>query len=371
MSDDKSFTKTLTDVLSKALGKPIVGADYRVEQLHGGTLGTVKCFSGTAKAADGEMLPYRVVQKTQKKWDRPGDPDSWRREYDLAVSDFSTSFSGAFCRPLMCYSAALKNGETELWMAYVNGVSGSGLTTEMLEQAAEALGRFQGWLYQNPYKLQKLSCLSDTGFFEREHEQWHQQTYDYEFLCSEECRLPQQVRQMLRDNPWDNGKTIEYNYLRSPVCDLPERLKQMLIGIDDDRSAIFDKLRQLPVVFCHRDFWLENLFYTNEGIVLIDWDSAGFGCLGEDIASLIADDTESDCLHDYYRRLIPAYRRGLSPYMALPAPENSCIWEMMVLKFGYRILQSYLFAEAPDVKQQAADRLQKLYEMRSMQIENC
>lgn len=367
----ESFKVALTEVLAKAFGETIVEAGYQTKQLHGGTLGDVKLVSGMAQTADGSALCYRLVQKTQKKWERPGDPDSWRREYALAASDFASLFSDALCRPPACYRAALNGDETEIWMAYIDGVSGSGLTLGMLEQAAEALGRLQGRLYQHPEKLQTLCCLSDTGFLEREHAQWHRQTFDYAYLCSEQCLMPPHVRRLLRSNPWDNGKSIEYNYLRSDACDLPEHLKQLLIGIDDDRSAIFGKLRQLPVVFCHRDFWLENIFYTNEGIVLIDWDGAGFGCLGEDIASLIADDTETVCLHDYYRRLIPAYRRGLSPYINLPPVEDSCVWELILLKFGYRILQSYLFSEAPDVKQQAADRLQKLYEMRSLQIENC
>lgn len=370
MENENRLSKTILDVLSKVLGKQIIDADYQTKKLHGGTLGDVKLVSGIAKTADEAELPYRIVQKRQKKWMRPGDPDSWRREYDLAVSDFGSVFSDMLYWPV-CYSAALNNDETEIWMEYIHGVSGGNLTIKMLEQAAEELGRFQGRLHQESEKLPALFCLSDTGFVEREHEQWHKQTFDYEFLCSQQCRIPQHVQQMIRNNPWNNGKTIEYNYLRSDECDIPGHLKQMLIDIDDNRKAVFEKIKQLPVVFCHRDFWVENIFFSDGTITLIDWDGAGFGYLGEDIASLIIDETKTDCLHEYYRRLIPAYHRGISQYLDFPMLNSSYIWEMIVLKFGYRIVQEYMFSDSFDVKQETVDRLQKVYEMRELQVENC
>lgn len=53
----------------------------KTEQLHGGTLGDVKLVSGIAKTADGEKIPYKIVQKRQEKWERPGAPGSWRRPW--------------------------------------------------------------------------------------------------------------------------------------------------------------------------------------------------------------------------------------------------------------------------------------------------
>lgn len=75
--------KALTTVISKILGKPITGAEYQTQQLHGGTLGDVQLVKGMAEITGGEKLPYKVVWKKQKKWERPGDPNSWHREYDL------------------------------------------------------------------------------------------------------------------------------------------------------------------------------------------------------------------------------------------------------------------------------------------------
>jgi len=59
--------------LGAMLGRTVTSADWQARELHGGTLGNVRLLSGMAEAAGG-MLPYRVVLKRQKKWERPGDP---------------------------------------------------------------------------------------------------------------------------------------------------------------------------------------------------------------------------------------------------------------------------------------------------------
>ncbi len=353
---------TLTHVVSKSLGRPIRDVDHQITQLQGGTLGDVKLVAGRARTTDGIELPYRLVWKTQKRWERPGDPDSWRREYDLYRSGFGAIFSEALRWPT-CHRAEMNGDEIQLWMEYIDGASGANLTVDLLADAATELGRFQGRLYRSPAMLRQMTCLSDAGFMEREHNQWHTQTLTYEFLCSEQCRVPDHVRRMIRNNPWNGPKTIEHHYLRSRECDIPECLKQMLIDVDDNRGAIFQKIGQLPVVLCHRDFWIENIFWVDGQVVLIDWDGAGFGYMGEDIASLIADDTENDRLLDYYNRLIPAYFKGLSESIdadVLPI-QHPMIWEMIVIKFGYRVLQDYMFTTSDDVKYASVERLQKIH----------
>jgi hypothetical protein len=116
------------------LGEKIIFADYQTMQLHGGTLGDVRLVTGMAKTAKGRELPYNVVLKTQKKWGRYGDPDSWRREYDLYMSELGATFSGSFRWP-GCYHAGInkEENETQIWMEYIDGVSGRALTVEMLE----------------------------------------------------------------------------------------------------------------------------------------------------------------------------------------------------------------------------------------------
>ncbi len=85
--------------------------------------------------------------------------------------------------------------------------------------------------------------------------------------------------------------------------------------------------------------------------------------MGEDIASLIADDIDYEYLDEYYRRFIPAYIRGISEYIDISAIENFYIWEMIIIKFGYRFLQCYMFSQSSEVKEQQVNALQKLYEL--------
>lgn len=69
-------------------------------------------------------------------------------------------------------------------------------------------------------------------------------------------------------------------------------------------------------------------------------------------------------MDEYYRRFIPAYLKGISEYMDVSAIENLYIWEMIIIKFGYRILQKYMFSESPDIKNQQVKKLQKIYDIR-------
>jgi Phosphotransferase enzyme family. len=49
----------------------------------------------------------------------------------------------------------------------------------------------------------------------------------------------------------------------------------MIIEIDDQSQEIFEHIEKLPIVLCHRDFWVANIFYSNGKILLIDWDTTG------------------------------------------------------------------------------------------------
>ncbi len=324
--------ETLTKVLSKMLGTNIIRAVFQLKQLQGGTLGDVRLVSGMAETANGRKLPYKVVFKTQKKWVRPGDPQSWHREYDLYISDFKDAFTDSLCWP-ECYHAEMNNDEIQIWMEYIDGISGKDLDIEALEQAAEALGHFQGKIYQQHETLKNITCLGDTGFMEREFGQW-------------------------------KPETAEYRYLHSDECTLPEHLRRMLVDTQRQAEMIFSNISCLPVVLCHRDLWIENIFITDARIFLIDWDCTGWGFMGEDIASLIADDFDYDNLDEYYRRFIPAYIRGISEYIDVSAIEDFYIWEMIVIKFGYRFLQGFMFSQSSDVKEQQINALQKLYEIK-------
>ncbi|MPM92041.1 hypothetical protein SDC9_139175 [bioreactor metagenome] len=270
-----------------------------------------------------------------------------------------------------CYRAEINDDEMQLFMEYIEGESGTSLTIEMLEQAARELGRFQGRISKLRDDFKDILCLGNEGFLEREFNQWHTQTFTYDFLTSELCRMPVFIKQMLKDGDirLTEGKSFEYSFLRSKGCDIPSHLKKMLMDIDDNRDMLFDELKTLPIVLCHRDFWNENIFFTNGKIRVIDWDTAGWGFLGEDIASVIVDGMDVERFEENFHRLVPAYLRGISEHMDIPPFDEKRILTIILIKFGYRMLQEYMFSENHEEKCWGLNALQKIYEMRNYQNE--
>ncbi len=219
------------------------------------------------------------------------------------------------------------------------------------------LGRFQGRILQDPSLVRGIRCLSDTGFTRREYAELHVQQFTYEYLISPPCRMPEFVKEMLKTGEliFIPGKSFEYAMLRSPGCDLPKHLKQMLIDTDNRAEDIFRRLGALPTVLCHRDFWVENIFHTPEGIRLIDWDTTGWGPLGEDIASLVADDVDFDSFEENLKNCVPAYLRGVAEYADVSGVDSLHLRDQILIKFGWRMMQSYMFTRSPDEKAPTAN----------------
>ena len=331
---------SLNYALSQCFKKDIISADCQTMPLHGGTVGNVYLVTGIAETADGERLPYRIVLKIQKKWERYGDLDSWRREYDLYTSDLGETFSDAFRWPT-CYHAEINAEENEfqLWLEYIDGVTGLDLTGDMYERAALELGSYQGKLYaEQPAILRSLTNLSHADLMKN--------TY-------------------LHYRSWP----VVYDYIRSEDCEFPQHLRQMLIDIDEHADEIFARIEKLPLVLCHRDFWVTNLIYADGKIVLIDWDTSGWGYLGEDLASLIADEADIDHMVEYYQRCVPAYSKGFSEYVDVSHIADHCVYEMILLVFGYRLVESYLHIEEDDEKTKHVLTLQKIYEMKNIPVQ--
>jgi tRNA A-37 threonylcarbamoyl transferase component Bud32 len=331
--------ETLIQVLRKMLGTDVTGAEYETKRLHGGTLGDVRLISGTAEAIDGEKTAYKVVLKIQKKWERYGDSGSWRREYDFYTSGFGALFTDSLRWP-QCYHAEMNQEENEwqIWMEYIDGISGLDLTGDMYERAAEEMGRFQGKLYaEQSIALKNLTNLSDKSFMKNFY---------------------------LHYRSWN----VVYDYVRSGDSELPGHICEMLIEIDEKSDEIFSRVEKLPVVLCHRDFWVTNIFYKNDKIVLIDWDTTGWGYFGEDLASLIADEADVEHMVEYYQRCVPAYYKGFAEYADTSRITDNCVYELILLLFGYRLVEWFISAESPEKKALQANTLQRIYEIRGKKI---
>lgn len=107
--------ETLQQVVSKMLNKPVVELTYETKMLHGGTVGQVYLVQGQATSLEGVSLPYQLVLKVQKKWERFGDTESWRREYDLYASDFASTFTPSFRWPT-CYHTEMLEDLNYIYM---------------------------------------------------------------------------------------------------------------------------------------------------------------------------------------------------------------------------------------------------------------
>lgn len=328
----KDGKDTLLEVLSKMFGVDIVRADYQTTQLKGGTVGDVRLVTGIAETGGGGKMPYRLVLKIQKQWERYGDPGSWRREYDLYVSGLGAEFSSGLRWP-NCYLAEMNDGETRLWMEYIDGVSGLDLTGDMYEQAAYELGRFQGRLFaEKPSVLDKLSNLGKPDAMKNYY---------------------------LHYRSWK----VVYDYIRSKDCEIPGHLCKMLIDIDENAEEVLARIEKLPQVLCHRDYWVTNIFYKDGGIILIDWDTAGWGRMGEDLSSLIADEADVENKVKHYHTCVPAYYKGFSEYADISHITDDCVWELILLMFGYRLVEGFVYAGTPEDKALQVATLQKIYEM--------
>jgi thiamine kinase-like enzyme len=155
-----------------------------------------------------------------------------------------------------------------------------------------------------------------------------------------------------------------HDYIRADDCAIPKHLREMIIETDTNAEEIFNRIERLPIVLCHRDFWVANIFCANDKIVLLDWDTTGWGYLGEDIASLIADEANVELMAELYSKCVPAYYNGFSEYADVSHIKDRCVREMILVYYGYRLVEWYLNAESPEGKVLQIDTLQKIYEMK-------
>lgn len=358
-------------MLTSLLNKPVVSFEYEETPLDGGTIGDVRLLSGQAVTDTDERIPFKIVYKSHKKFERPGDPHSWKREYDLYISDIDNTFTDEFRWPKY-YRAEINKDRFEIWMEYIEAPSGLDLDINMLEKAALEIGRWQGKIFAQPtlsQKINQIQNIGDPGFLQRNFAQWHTQTLSYEYIISSDCRLPAHIRQYYIENKEriHHGKSIEYNILRSEICTIPSHLTQMLLDMDAGQHAIFENFKRLPIVFCQRDFWIENIFYDNGNIIVIDWDTAGWGYLGEDIAQLIFDDDDNRYFNDYVSKLIPAYYEGFTAFADITEEDiknsKAAIRDFILIVYGYRMAQWHMFTENTEEKAQAEKKLQNIYDL--------
>lgn len=322
----------LIKALSNMLKQEITSVTAKSSELQGGTVAEVHLITGQATCSRGQIWPFKVVHKIQKEWKRHADHDSWTREYDLYQSDLESLMSEDLKWPT-CYHSQKIEGEIQLWMEYLDGVTGHDLDLDMFQTASKEIGRFQGRLLRDrPDLLGSLHNLSRESMIKEVYKAYA-------------------------------GWPEVHDYIRSDACDLPSHLCQMIINMDAQADDLWMKIEKLPLILSHRDYWVTNIFYKDGKIRLIDWDTSGWGTLGEDIASLIIDETHPDKVIDYYKTCVPAYRQGLEEYVDLKDHEDLYIYEQILLFFGYRLVEDFKFSDSQAHKDYCQQMLQRLYEL--------
>lgn len=325
----------LKKALNKMFGKQILEVTAETKKLHGGTVGEVQLVEGVALTETQEEISYKLVHKIQKKWERRADPDSWLREYDLYKSDLGTTMTEDLRWPV-CYHMERYEDEIQLWMEFIDGISGNDLTLDMFKVASKEIGRFQGRLLRDkPVVLKTLDNLSRASMIKEVYQSY--------------AAWPEM-----------------HEYIRSETCDLPKHICRMFIDSDERAMETWGAIEKLPLVLSHRDYWITNIFYVNEQIRLIDWDTTGWGFIGEDIASLIIDETTPNKIIEYYNTCVPAYVEGLSEFIDMTEYSDLYIYEQMLLFFGYRMVEDFKYTKSEEMKQYCLDVLEKLYELKTI-----
>jgi len=300
---------------------------YQITKINAGSVGHVELVTGMC-----ENKPFKAIVKTQKKWERPGDPNSWRREYDLYVSDLEKIFTENFCWP-KCYHAEINSDETKLWLEYIEGISGPDLTVEMCEKIAEGLGNFHRKLYEEKHTL------------------------TVENLCRPDA--------MKNFYHYNRSSHDLYNYIRQPDCKIPSHLCEMIISMDEKSDDIWAEIEKLPIVLRHGDFFPPNIFFTDGKITPIDWDSAGWSYLGEDLVGFITETNDIDHMVELYHKCVPAYLKGFSE--GTTQIKNPYIYERIVMHMGYMLISKFTWKNTEKTPaEQEFDMvvLQKIYEMK-------
>ena len=321
---------SLLKALEALLGIPVRDAAYSTEVLQGGTVGDVVKVSGTAET-NAAACPFAMVVKTQRKWDRFGDPDCWRREYAIYRHGLADRLPRTIRLPKCCLLEEETEG-TRIWMEHIQGKTGNEqLHAAELALAAERLGTFQ-------------AEFSRSG------------PRDLPYL------RPFPAARSSFDLWWGRMRKP----LQTPINGFPEDLRHALSESAARAEALLRSLDALPVTLCQGDVHHDNLIFkeTARGpeVYLIDWDSAGYGRMGEDAVDLLMEafvysSRDVSLLPDFRRRILQGYCAGVQKGGVPFEMEDALVRNVFVLAWGFRIADLYLYYKDEKPKARCVDLL--------------
>jgi hypothetical protein len=255
---------TLTPFVRGLLGnKDVRIINHKCHQLSGGTVGDVFRFSGSADC-DGDPVSWSIILKVLRKWERPNDPQSWKREALIYQSDLFNDLPGGLTVPRCHGIVTAGPDEYWLWLEDITGVHAEAMTLAQYQSAARHLAHFQGAnLMGRP--LPDFPWLSTERFFMEASKHWGTQAVA----------------------ALEGAQNVH-------GANFPQNLATDIMRMWNRRNKLLDACEKLPRVVSHRDYNYANLFFCAgpnglEKTVAIDWDCAGIGIAGEDIADLVSE----------------------------------------------------------------------------------
>lgn len=263
--------ETLTPVVRKVLNieqnAEININSYKINKFKEGTQGEVYLIRGECLYLHNECekkLNWDVVLKIQKKWNRFGDPESWKREFLMYYNEIFSNMPKNFRVP-KCLEMKVENREVWLWLEFIKGISGSELTAEDYGVIAKVLGEYQG--------------KQSREIGDKIHP-WMSSRYWYSIILA----------------MWGGDAVLYLDEEKNNAAyrELDFSTIDTLYDLWNNRDAVLDIMNKLPRTLCHRDCTPANVFISKKNnkesvIALIDWDCSGIGVLGEDIADLLGE----------------------------------------------------------------------------------
>lgn len=317
--------------LCRKFQQNIENAAYTTEILQGGTVGDVVKLTGHAETGS-EALPFSIVVKTQRKWDRHGDPLCWRREYDIYRQDLPVKLLPAIRLP-QCYFLEEDEETTRIYMEWVEGKTGNTqLHADELALAAGRLGALQADFHLHGKK--DYSCLRSFPAVRSSFDLWFG-----------------------RMGP----------LLQKPIDGFPEKLRQTLNAYAAKASELLRSFERLPVTVCQGDVHHDNLILCetpqNTDVYLIDWDSAGYGHMGEDAVDVLMEafvysDRDTALLPLFRQKIMAAYCEGAAGKGVDIPFDGKMFRDLAALSWGFRVADLYLYYQDEPSKKRCIQILQ-------------
>jgi hypothetical protein len=257
----------LTDPVRRAQGsESIVPTSWRLQALSGGRGDiTGGVYRVVGRGHDqGHPVSWSLVLKVVPEpatSDNPADYNYWKREFRIYQAGLVANLPGITAP--RCWGTRDRLGEgTWLWLEDIGEPRLEAWRDHDYEQAARNLGRFSA-AYVKELPLPRAEWLSDR-------------------MLRKGCAFFTPYLRNLR-------ASLDHPVVRQ-IC--PAEQATRLERLWTAREALLQQVENLPQTFCHFDAIQRNL-YRCEGsdgarTVALDWEWAGTGALGEDLAPLVA-----------------------------------------------------------------------------------